>query len=352
MRTPAQTKRAFRFAFFAVVIALIFVADTETNYEIAAAVFYAVVILAASQVLRPDALVALAALCVTLTLAGLAFSPSGNWRSGLINTGISIAAIAMITYLLVQMKAATRKAQDAQARLTRIARIRSLEGLTTAIAHEINQPLAAIVTSGNASQRWLALDPPNLDKARLALDRILDDANRASSIIAHLRRLTRGEPPQTSEFDFNDAVLEVVARSRDAAERGGIVLASALNPHLPLACADRIQVQQVIGNLLMNAIQATAAVPPDARNILITSGMDADEIVFAIVDSGAGMTREDFEHVFEPFWTTKEEGIGLGLSICKAIVDANGGRIWAEPVADGGAAFRFTIPAAPRQGRP
>lgn len=213
----------------AVVMAVIFVVDTATSYEVAAAVFYTGVILTAARALNRRALIALAAVCLVLTVVSLAFTPHGDLRYGLINMVISIAAIVMTTYLILKMEAARTAAHNAQAQLMRIARVKSLEGLTTAIAHEVNQPLAAIVTSGNASQRWLAQEPPNLDKARQALDRILSDAGRASNIIARVRSLTKGEPPHKSAFEFNKAVSEVVALSQAEMERYNILLATDLN---------------------------------------------------------------------------------------------------------------------------
>jgi signal transduction histidine kinase len=233
----------------------------------------------------------------------------------------------------------------------RIARVKSLEGLTTSIAHEVNQPLAAIVTSGNACQRWLAQEPPNLDKARQALDRILSEAGRASKIIARVRSLTRGEPPHRSEFDFNKAILEIVALSQAEMERNGTHLATELSSDLPLAFADRVQIQQVVGNLLLNAIEALASVPAATRSIRIASQIEDNAIVLAVFDSGVGIPAGMYEHLFEAFWTTKEEGIGVGLSISRAIVEANGGQIWAEPNGGAGAVFRFSVPTTLQEKR-
>lgn len=331
------------------VMAIIFVADTTTSYEIAAAVFYTVVVLTAARVLSQHALIALAAICLTMAVLSFAFTPHGDYRAGLINMGISIAAITMTTYLILKMEAARAAAHDAQAQLMRIARVKSLEGLTTSIAHEVNQPLAAIVTSGSACQRWLEQDPPNLDKARQALHRILSDAGRASNIIARVRSLTKGEPPHRSEFDFNKAVLDVVALSQSAMERGTILLTTDLASDLPLAWADRVQIQQVIGNLVLNAIEAMASDSRRERIIRIVTERKNDAILFSVFDSGVGLPTGIYEHLFEAFWTTKEEGIGIGLSISRAIIEANDGQIWAEPIDEGGAVFRFSVPTTPQR---
>jgi len=333
----------------AVVMAVIFVVDTATSYEVAAAVFYTGVILTAARALNRRALIALAAVCLVLTVVSLAFTPHGDLRYGLINMVISIAAIVMTTYLILKMEAARTAAHNAQAQLMRIARVKSLEGLTTAIAHEVNQPLAAIVTSGNASQRWLAQEPPNLDKARQALDRILSDAGRASNIIARVRSLTKGEPPHKSAFEFNKAVSEVVALSQAEMERYNILLATDLSPDLPHALADRVQIQQVVGNLVLNAIEAMTSAPAQARNIRITSEIKGDAIVLSVFDSGGGIPAGVKDHLFEAFYTTKEQGIGVGLSISRTIIEANGGQIWAESIEDGGTVFRFNLPTTLRE---
>lgn len=351
MHISPRIQFALKLTLMGVVMAVIFVADTVTSYEIAAAVFYTVVILAAVRILSQRALIALAIICIVLTAVSLPFTPQGNLRSGLVNMGISIVAIVMTTYLVLKMEAARAAAHVAQAHLMRIARVKSLEALTTSIAHEVNQPLAAIVTSGNACQRWLAQEPPNLEKARQALDRILSDAGRASSIIARVRSLTRGEPPHKSRFDFNKAILEIIALSEAEIERNGIRLVMELSPDLPPALADQVQIQQVVGNVVLNAIDALVPVPAPMRSIRITSEARDNAIVLAVFDSGIGIPAEVYEHLFEAFWTTKEEGIGVGLSISRAIIEANGGQIWAARGERGGTVFRFSVPIASQEKR-
>ncbi|MHA3904597.1 sensor histidine kinase [Castellaniella sp. WN] len=346
IRTLPQFRIALKLTLIGTVMAAILVADTRTNYEVAAAVFYTVVILAVSRLLRRRWLIAFSAVCIGLTALSFALTPHGHFRMGLVNTGISIASIIITTYLILKMEAARTAAHDAQAQLMRIARVKSLEGLTTSIAHEINQPLAAIVASGNACQRWLAQEPPHLDKARQALERILGDAGRASSIIARVRSLTQGEPPDKSAFDFNQAVMEVIAQSQAEIDRNGIILETDLRADLPPAFADRVQIQQVVGNLVLNAIEAMLPVSTRTHVMRITSSIEGGTISLAIADSGVGFSAGVHGHLFEAFWTTKPEGIGVGLSISRAIIEANGGQIGAESMAAGGAVFRFTVPAA------
>ncbi|MFC4623377.1 sensor histidine kinase [Comamonas nitrativorans] len=344
MRLPPRVLSILQFAAIGIAMAAIFVADTGTSYEVAAAVFYAIVILIAARALGRSGLAALTAACIGLTVLSFWLTPHGDFHAGLINTGISIAAIVMTAYLVITMQAARTAAHLAQAQLMRMARVKSLEGLTTSIAHEVNQPLAAIVTSGHASQRWLAQEPPNLDKARQALARILDAADRASSIIVRVRSLTRGAPAHKSAFDLNQAILEVIALAQAEIDRNGIVLQTDLSLHLPHAHADRVQIQQVIGNLVLNAIEAMSAMPAHSRVLQISSAASDGTVTIAVADSGEGFPPEMHERLFEAFWTTKPHGIGVGLSISRAIVEANGGQIEAYPREGGGAVLRFTVP--------
>lgn len=356
MSLTARARAFLQAALLAAAMAAIFVADTLTNYEVAAAVLYAVIVLSAERALRPPALRALGLACIAMTVLSFLLTPRGHYHAGLINMGLSVAAIAMVTWLVMRMQRARAAAQAAQLRLDRIARAQNLSGLTTSIAHELNQPLAAIVTSGNAAQRWLAQAPPQLDKARQALQRMQDDAHRASSVIARVRSLTRGEPPQASRFDLNTAVRDVAALSQERMHDEAIDLALDLPAGLPPAWADPVQVQQVIGNLLLNAMDAMPAGAQARREIAIATARDGqgegETLVFTIRDSGTGLAPEVQAHLFDAFWTTKAQGIGIGLSISRAIVEANGGRIWAEPAAGLGATFRFSLPAAPQETLP
>lgn len=344
MRISPRSHLVLKLVLMALAMAGIFVVDTTTSYEVAVPVFYTVVILAAMRVLGRRTLIALCAVCIVLTVLSIILTPHGDHRAGLINTAIGIAAILLTTYLAVKMEAARTAAHDAQAQLMRLARVKSLEGLTTSIAHEINQPLAAIVTSGNACQRWLAQAPPNLDKAQQALMRILDDAGRASSIIARVRSLARGEPMLKSAFEFNEAVQEVIALSQAELDRNSIQLTVVLQAGLPQALADRVQIQQVVANLVLNAVEAMAPVPAQARKLNIGTQFRDGLIVFSAADSGVGIPADAQEQLFEAFWTTKAQGIGVGLSISRTIIEANGGQIWAEAGAPG-AVFRFSVPA-------
>jgi len=348
-RPPLSRRaRALWLAGLALVMAAIFTADTTTHYEIAAAVFYSVVVLISARVLRGRALLWLAALCLGLTGLSFLLTAHGDVHAGLINLAISLIAIVMVTWLLIKMETARDAAHAAQAQLLRLARVQRLEGLTTAIAHEVNQPLAALVTSGHACQRWLGQTPPNLPKAQQALERILDNAARASQIVTRVRSLSRGEPVQAAGFDFNALVMEVSALSATEMERHGIELALELAEDLPLAFADSVQIAQVIGNLVLNAIEAMAATPGKAHLLRIGSMLKSDRIILTVADSGAGIPAAVQGHVFDAFWTTKPDGIGVGLSISRTMIEANGGQIWAESAVNGGAVFKVSIPVDSR----
>jgi C4-dicarboxylate-specific signal transduction histidine kinase len=343
---PASpSRRTLALLGLGLVMAAIFAADTLTDYAVAAACFYAAVILAASRILGPRGLVLLAAACVALTGVSFFLTRFGTYRIGLVNSAIGMLVIVITTYLSLKMEAAKAAVQEAQARLLRVARASTVGELTTSIAHEVNQPLAAIASSAEASQRWLAQDPPNVDKARQTLARILADAHRASDVIARIRGLTRGASPERRGFDLNQAVLEMLALSRSELEQHAVIVTTQFDDELPLVLGDRVQVQQVIGNLILNAVDAMAGIPAAARRLTLRSlRVDGGRVALSVRDRGSGLPLEAPERVFDAFWTTKSGGLGLGLSLSRSILEANGGQIRAEPAEGGGAHFVFELP--------
>lgn len=333
-------------------MAAIFVADTFTDYAVAAALFYTLVVLLSVRLLTRTGVVLLAGTCLALIVLSFHLTPAGSYRVGVINSCISAVVVAVTTYLAVQMEAAKASAHAAQARLLRLTRSGSMGGLAASIAHEVNQPLAAIVTSGNACQRWLAQQPPNLAKADAALERMLADAGRASAIIARMRALARGEASQRQPLDLNRTVLDMIALTRGETERHGIALSLELDPALPAVLADGVQIQQVIGNLLLNAVEALATLPDEARSIHVRSHTDGGWACLCIDDTGPGLSDDALAHVFEAFWSTKDDGMGIGLSISRTIMEANGGQIWAEPAGVRGARFGLRLPLVATERRP
>jgi len=327
-----------------VAMAIIFAIDTIMNLEIAVAMFYAPLLLLASGRMQRAGLLSLAGLCCALTVVSFYLTTAGLWRIGLLNTGLSLAMLALTTWQVLAMQAARSAAEGMQAQLQRTARARQLEGLATSIAHEINQPLAAIGTSSDAAMRWLAHQPPALDKAQQTLERIRSDAERASSIIARVRNLSRGGPVQRSAFALHQAIHEVQEWLQTEIQRCTIDCQTDCAVDLPQAWADRIQVQQVMSNILLNAIEAVASEAKGIRSIHIQVRQQNDMLVVSTTDNGAGISKQAQKHLFDAFWSSKPNGMGVGLAICRTMIEANGGQIWLESSVLGKTIFQFSVP--------
>ena len=241
-----------------------------------------------------------------------------------------------------QAEEALRKAQGELAHVTRVT---TLGEMAASIAHEVNQPLAGIVTNANACRRWLVGATPNLDEAREAVGRILRDGNRASDVIAHIRALVRKTDTQKERLDMNQAVQEVINLTQHEAMRKGLALRTELAHDLPLVLGDRVQLQQVILNLVMNGVEAMASVADRPREVFIRSRQhESDKVLVAVQDSGVGIDRENLGKIFDAFYTTKPQGMGMGLAISRSIVENHGGRLWAIPNDGPGATFAFALP--------
>jgi PAS domain S-box-containing protein len=240
--------------------------------------------------------------------------------------------------------------QRVRTELARVARVTTLGELTAAIAHEVNQPLTGVISSGNACQRWLAGETPNLEAARRSIQRMIDDGNRASDVIGRIRDMVRKSPPQRDALDINNTIMEVLALLRIELSRNNISPRLELSNDLPLVSGDRIQLQQVILNLIMNAIEAMGEIGETPRKLLVASAKDGSNgVLVRIQDSGTGLDSEALGHLFEAFFTTKARGMGMGLSVSQTILQAHGGRLWATPNASKGATFHFTLPAYDEQ---
>jgi PAS domain S-box-containing protein len=242
-----------------------------------------------------------------------------------------------------------RRAEEAvaeiQAELARVTRVTTLGEFAASIAHEVNQPLAAVVTNGNAGLRWLAAGSPNLDEAREALSRIIRDANRASDVIARVRTLTRKTTTEKVLLDINDAIEDVIAIVQGEMRRDGVTLRIKLARDLPRVLGDRVQLQQVMLNLIMNGIEATSPVGDRPRDLVVTTQVDgADGLHVSVEDSGVGLEPRNAQRIFEAFYTTKSEGMGMGLSISRSIIESHKGRLWATPNDGPGATLHFTLP--------
>jgi signal transduction histidine kinase len=222
--------------------------------------------------------------------------------------------------------------------------------MTASIAHEVNQPIAATVTNAHAGLRWLGARPPDLGEARQALDRIVRDGSRAGEVIDRIRALVKKVPPRRDYSDINEAIREVIALTQTEVQQNRIRLQTRLADALPLVPADRVQLQQVIMNLTANAIEAMSSVDDRSRELTITSGKgDANVVVVEVQDTGPGIDPADLDRLFQSFYTTKPDGIGMGLAISRSIVEAHGGGLSAAPNQPHGAVFRFTLPV---EGKP
>jgi NO-binding membrane sensor protein with MHYT domain len=266
------------------------------------------------------------------------------------NLALAVAGITFIILAcasvasLFERKRAEDALRQAQMDLARVTRLITLGELTASIAHEINQPLAGVVSSGNACLRWLAHQPPELEKARLSVERLIKDGNRASEVILRVRALVKGAPQRKTWWNINETILEVIALTRSEAQRSGVSIETHLSSDLPPVLGDRIQLQQVILNLLVNAIEAMSEVD-EPRELLVGSRKhESNSVLVAVRDSGTGLDLGSLDHVFDAFYTTKPDGMGMGLAICRSIIEAHGGRLWATPNDPRGAVFQFSVP--------
>jgi signal transduction histidine kinase len=235
--------------------------------------------------------------------------------------------------------------QRAQAELAHVNRVATMGQLAASIAHEVNQPIGATVTNAQAALRWLGARTPNLDEARQALDQIVRDGKRAGDVVSRIHALVKKAPERKDRFDINEAISEVIALTRSEVLRHGISLQTHFATGLPRVQGDRTQVQQVILNLILNAVEAMSGSSEGARELLIRTRRDgSDAVLVAVRDSGPGLDPTNMDRIFEAFYTTKPEGMGMGLAICRSIIDAHGGRLWAVANKPRGAVFRFTLP--------
>jgi signal transduction histidine kinase len=235
-----------------------------------------------------------------------------------------------------------------EADLAHTNRVTMLGGLASSLAHELNQPITAAITSANACLRWLAHNPPDLERARAAATRIENDGSRAAEIIHRLRAFYKtGAPPKLELVDVNQVAGEMLALLRNEADRHSISLRTELALQLPQIMADRVQLQQVLMNLLLNGIEAITDGPGEVtiRSQTTEQGL----LLISVTDTGVGLPSEKPDRLFSAFYTTKPQGTGMGLAISRSIIEAHGGRLWATVNAERGATFHFTLPAELQQ---
>jgi PAS domain S-box-containing protein len=242
------------------------------------------------------------------------------------------------------LRESERRYREGQIELAHVNRVTTMGQLTASIAHEVNQPIAAAVTNADAGLRWLAAQPPNLEEVRDAFDHIIKASNQASEVVGRIRALIKKLPARKASLDINETIFETIALTRSEMRWHSSLLQTELANGLPRIWGDRVQLQQVILNLIMNAIEAMSEVSEGSRVLLIGTGADTpDGVTVAVRDSGPGLKPQSLDHLFDPFYTTKPAGMGMGLSICRSIIEAHGGRLWATANAPRGAVFQFTV---------
>jgi len=275
----------------------------------------------------------------------LRFVPLRNERGGIVEWYAQSTDIEDLRRTEEELRRHEAHLRDARMELAHANRVTTTGQLAASIAHEVSQPISAALTNANAARRWLGAEPPDLKEVRQALDRIIRDGGRASDIIGRIRALVRKAPPRNDQLNINETILEVVALSRSELRNGRTLLQTQLAVGLPLISGDRVQLQQVMLNLILNAVEAMSGSNEATRELLIKTQQDGPgSVLVAVQDSGPGLKPESLDRVFNAFYTTKPGGMGMGLSICRSIIEGHGGRVWAAPGLLQGATFQFTLP--------
>ena len=323
----------------------IFVADTLTKLEIAFPAFYTAVVLLSVRFCNKRGVIFVGAGCAGLTLLSDVLTQNTiPTEEGVINTAISLVAIASTTYLAINISSEKEAAYEMRSQLAHMMRVTTLGEMAASIAHEINQPLAAAVINGNACLRWLDAQPPNLSEARQAVARLVKEATRAGEIIVQVRNLTQNKPPEKSWLGINEIITATATLIDREIQQNKVSFETNLSDDVPLVQGDRVQLQQVILNLLINAVESMTAVALGSRKLTISSSKNGTGVLVRVGDTGRGFAREDLDRLFNAFYTTKRNGMGMGLAISRSIVESHGGRIWATRNAPHGAIFHFLLP--------
>jgi PAS domain S-box-containing protein len=271
------------------------------------------------------------------------FDANGEFR-GYRGTGTDVTALRTAE---AEARENERRYREAQLELAHANRVATMGQLTSSITHEVNQPITAAVTYALAARRFLSAEPPNFREVNDALSLIVKEGNRAGEVIGRIRALIKKVPPRKDAVEINDAILEVIALTRAEAANNGVSVRTQLAEDLPRVQGDRVQLQQVLLNLIINAIEAMRDVGEEERELLISTCGELDGVSVEVRDSGPGFAPATFDRVFEAFYTTKSSGLGLGLSICRSIIEAHNGKLWASSNVPRGAIFRFIAPAHP-----
>jgi C4-dicarboxylate-specific signal transduction histidine kinase len=324
----------------------IFIADTFTYLEIAIPVLYVAVVLMAARFCQARGVLLVSVGCIGLTALSFLLSPPGGPApTGVINTSISILTIGLTAFLVLRSKAAEASLRQTQADLAHVNRVTTMGEMTASLAHEVNQPIAAAVTNANTCLRWLAADTPNIEEARAAAMRIVEDGTRAAGIIGRIRLLFKKGAPERELVDVNQVIGEMIVLLRSQATRYSVSIRMQLAPDLPKVMGDRVQLQQVMMNLIMNSIDAMKDVDGTRDLVLQSQRVDSKQLQLSVSDTGVGLPPKHVDQIFSAFFTNKLHGTGMGLSISRSILESHGGHLWATGNSPRGASFYFTLPA-------
>jgi Signal transduction histidine kinase regulating C4-dicarboxylate transport system len=271
------------------------------------------------------------------------FDANGEFR-GYRGTGTDVTALRTAEEEARENEQRYRKAELELAHANRVA---TMGQLTASITHEVNQPITAAVTYALAARRFLSAEPPNFHEVDDALSLIVKEGNRAGEVVGRIRALIKKAPARKDAVAINDAILEIIVLTRIEAANNGVSVRTQLAEGLPRVEGDRVQLQQVLLNLIINAIEAMRDVGEGERELLISTCHEPDGVSVEVRDSGPGFAPAETDRVFEAFYSTKPSGVGLGLSICRSIIEAHNGRLWASPNVPRGAVFGFVAPAHP-----
>ena len=269
------------------------------------------------------------------------------------NRGVPIrddsGRIARWYVLLTDIEDRTRalaRLEQMQSDFAHMNRVSMMGELAASLSHEITQPIASARNNARAAQNFLDMEPPDLSEVREALSCVVDDTDRAGDIVDRIRDHIKKAPPRKGHFDLNAAMNEVLVLARNTITKNGVSVRTQLADGLFPVCGDRVQLQQVVLNLILNAVEAMGSRETGARDLSISTEQDQTGVLVAVRDFGPGIDPSHLERVFDAFYTTKSSGTGMGLSICRSIIDAHGGRLWAEANEPSGAVFQFTLPSA------
>jgi PAS domain S-box-containing protein len=297
----------------------------------------------AAKVLRLGTMVGLANHTVLLTRDGREL-PIDDCGAPIVNDQGGITGTVLVFRDVTERRQAEERLRKVQADLAHVSRLTTMGELVASISHEVNQPISAIVTNAEACLRWLAREPAEIEQAREIVDRIIKDGHRAGEIVKSIRVLGRKSSPEMMRFDLTQVIADILNLTRAELRRNNVVLETELPVASEPIAGNPVQLQQVILNLIMNGIEAMTAVTQRPRILRVTAMRGEGDVRISVADSGLGLDPANSDRIFDPFFTTRREGMGLGLSICRSIIEAHGGRLWASPNRPHGSIFQFTVP--------